>query len=78
MYGSPELPNLSAFPGSDDIAFTNIGIDNAGPMCIKDIYSQTGEMSKVYIALYTCASSRAVLFDLPNNATSEAFIRSFK
>ena len=77
-YGSPASPNLPAFRVTDDFAFTNIGIDYAGPLYVKDIYSQTGEMNKVYIALYTCASSRAVHLDLAIDATSNAFIRSFK
>ena len=33
---------------------------------------------KVYLCLYTCASSRAVYLDLSTDLTAEAFIRSFK
>ena len=75
IYNSPPLPE---FRLSDDFAFTNIGVDYAGPLYVKDIYSQSDNMNKAYIALYTCASSRAVHLDLVPDASSNAFIRSFQ
>ena len=35
------------------------------------------EMTKSYIALYTCASTRAVHLELVPNLTADAFVRSF-
>ncbi|XP_050397872.1 uncharacterized protein LOC130014246 [Patella vulgata] len=77
-YGVPLAPPLPEFRLSDDFAFTNIGVDYAGPLYVKDIYSKSGEMNKVFIVLYTCASSRAVHLDLATDASSSSFIRSFR
>ena len=74
----PAAPPLPKFRLSDDFAFTNIGVDHADPLYVKDIYSQTKEMHKVYIVLYTCASSRAVHLDLALDTSSRSFIRSFE
>ncbi|KAK6172490.1 hypothetical protein SNE40_016128 [Patella caerulea] len=77
-YGTPIAPPLPSFRLSDDFAFSHIGIDYAGPLFVKDIYSKSEDMHKVYIALYTCASSRALHLDLVPDASSTTFIRSFK
>lgn len=53
-YGVPASPPLPKFRLSDDFAFINIGVDHAGPLYVKDIYSKSNEMHKVYIVLYTC------------------------
>ena len=63
---------------SNELAFSMIGVDYAGPMYVKDIYSSSKDMHKVYISLYTCASSRAVHLDLVPNMSSEAFVRSLE
>ena len=62
-YGNPEAPPLPEFRLSNDFAFSKIGVDYAGPMYVKDIYSQSKDMHKVYISLYTCSSSRALRLD---------------
>ena len=75
-YGNPEAPPLPEFRLNNKLAFSMIGVDYAGPMYVKDIYSSSKDMHKVYISLYTCASSRAVHLDLVPNMSSEAFVRS--
>ena len=47
-------------------------------MYVKDIYSQSKDMHKVYISLYTCSSSRALHLDLVPDMSSEAFVRSLE
>ena len=76
-YGTPSAPPLPNFRLSNDFAFTRIGVDYAGPLYVKDIYNGK-EMHKSFIALYTCASSRAVHLDLVPDASSMAFVRSLK
>ena len=68
---------------SADFAVSSIGVDFAGPIYVKDVdksklcYEQ-GIVSKAYIVLQTCASSRAVHLDLVPNMSTQAFVRSFK
>ena len=44
--------------------FFQIGVDFAGPLNLKDVYSKSKKVFKGYIALFTCASSRAMHLDL--------------
>jgi len=68
---SPDLPNFRVNRLTH--AFDSTGLDFAGPLIIKGQLS-----SKVYILLFTCASSRAIHLELTPNMKSAAFIRSFK
>jgi hypothetical protein len=75
-YATPNAPPLPNFRLCDDFAFTNIGVDYAGPLYVKDIYAKSDDMNKTYIVVYTCASSRAVHLDLVPDNSSSAFLRS--
>ncbi len=77
-YTTPENSPLPAFRVSEDLAFTNIAVDFAGPLYIKDIYSKSQEMQKCYIALFTCASTRAIHLELVPNLLASTFIRALK
>ena len=77
-YGIPAAPALPDFRLSNDFAFTRVGVDYAGPLYVKDIYSPSKDMHKSYIALYTCASSRAIHLDLVPDNTTQSFVKSFK
>ena len=60
----PPPPDLPGYRVASDFAFTNIGVDYAGPLFVKNIYSETDEMHKAYICLFTCASTRNVHLEL--------------
>ena len=77
-YGVPPAPSLPEYRVEGDVALTRVGVDYAGPLFVKNIYSNDTNMYKAYIVVYTCASSRAVHLDLAVDATSETFIRSFQ
>ena len=77
-YGVPPAPFLPEYRVEGDVAFTRVGVDYAGPLFVKNIYSNDTNMYKAYIVVYTCASNRAVHLDLAVDATSETFIRSFQ
>lgn len=62
-YDSPTFPDLPSCRVSDDPPFAHTGLDFAGPLYICG--SSNGEDSiKVYICLFTCASTRAIHLEL--------------
>ena len=69
------LPN---FRSKIDFPFSSTGIDLLGAMYVKNIYNAGKEMHKVYVALYTCATSRAVHLDLMPDTSCATFVRSLK
>ena len=77
-FSSPPPPPLPSFRVSDDLAFSNVGVDFAGPLYVKNIYQSKGDMFKCYIALFTCASTRAVHLELTPDLTAKSFLRVLK
>ena len=71
---------MPEFRLEENFAFTNVGVDFAGPL-----FSRTGtrdhySTEKVYIALFTCgsSSSRAAYMELVPDLIAGTFIRCFK
>ncbi|KAL9975369.1 hypothetical protein ACROYT_G012524 [Oculina patagonica] len=77
-YSTPPAPPLPSFRVSDDLAFSKVGVDFAGPLYVKNIYESKGEMFKCYIALFTCASTRAIHVELVPDLTASSFLRVLK
>ena len=77
-YDSPCAPPLPPFRVSDDAAFSQIGIDFAGPLYVRDIYSKDRQSYKCYIALFSCASTRAIHSELVPDLQGSTFIRALK
>ncbi|XP_044183283.1 uncharacterized protein LOC122963962 [Acropora millepora] len=77
-YAIPPTAPLPQFRVEESPVFTNSGIDFVGPLFVKSGAKEKGDMEKIYIALYTCGSSRAVHLDVVPDLTAETFIRSFK
>ena len=78
-FGEPPfatLPSfdLPSFRVDDGPPFSNIGVDFAGPLFI----SNKGNESKVYICLFTCASTRAVHLELVESLHAESFLCCFR
>ena len=64
MKGLPP-PGLPAYRLSFDYAFNNTGIDFAGPLYVKNVYSEyKDEMVKCYICLLICATTHNVHLEL--------------
>ena len=57
-------------------SFRATGLDFAGPLYIKD--PQNNTVNKVYILLFTCATSRAIHLELTPDMKVPAFIRGIK
>ena len=77
-YDSPNAPPLPPFRVSDDAAFSQIGIDFAGPLFVRDIYSKDKQSHKCYIALFSCASTRAIHLELVPDLQGSTFLRALK
>ena len=78
-YQYPESPPLTPLRMDNFRAFNTVGIDNFGPVFVKNIYdNETGKTYKAWVTLYTCASSRAIMLDLVPNMTSQTFIKSIR
>ena len=77
-YNSAAPPILPDFRVSDEMAFNRVGVDFAGPVYVRDVYSNKGKLNKAYIALYTCASSRALHLELVPDLSSIAFVNCLK
>ena len=77
-YAVPPTAPLPQFRVEESPAFNNTGVDFAGPLFVKSDVKEKSDMKKVYIALYTCGSSRAVHLDVVPDLSAETFIRSFK
>ena len=60
---------------SDDPPFAHIGIDFAGPLYVKD---KSSDLSKVYVCLFTCCSTRALHLELTNLLSAESFLLAFQ
>ena len=74
----PAPPDLPEYRVSYEFAWQNIGIDYAGPVYVKDIYSSDDLMHKAYICLLTCAATRNVHIELVPNMSAPALIRCLK
>ncbi|KAL9977059.1 hypothetical protein ACROYT_G014423 [Oculina patagonica] len=69
-----DLPNTRV---SDDPPFTNVGLDFAGPFYVKE-NANNAECIKVYVCLFTCASTRAVHLELTRGLGVQDFLLSFR
>ena len=78
-YAVPPTAPLPQFRVEENPAFTNTGIDFAGPLFVRSGENEEqSNMQKVYLALFTCESTRAVHLEVVPNLSTETFIRSFK
>ena len=75
-YDKPPPGDLPSFRLCEVLAFTNVGVDMAGPLFIKVPGSnQESSTQKVWICLFTCGSSRAVHLEIVPTMNTDAFIR---
>ena len=77
-FSTPPSPPPPTSGASDDLAFTKVGVEFAGSLYVKNIYQSGGEMYKCYIALFTCASTRAIHLELSPDLSANSFIRVLK
>ncbi len=80
-YDATTPPDLPASRVSEAPPFTNEGLDMAGPRFVREDHDKerSSENSiKVYVLLFTCASTRAVHLELTPSLSVSAFLRAFR
>ena len=79
-YGPLPPPDLPSNRVSEDPPFSHIGLDFAGPLYveIKNSEDEIKESQKVYVCLFTCASTRAVYLELTRTLSVESFLFAFR
>ena len=75
-YKAQSTPDLPSERVSDDPPFTHVGLDFAGPLNI--VNEHANESSKVYVCLFTCASTRAVHLELCKSLDVQDFLLAFR
>ena len=75
-YGAPAEAALPEFRVKESPPFSKIGVDFAGPLYVKG--PQGSEMSKAYIALFTCCVTRAVHLELVEDLEAPTFMRCLR
>ena len=74
-YKSPPVADLPNFRVNETLPFSNTGVDFAGPLFVKN---GSGEMKKVYVALFFCSVTRAVHLELVEDLHTTSFINSLR
>ena len=80
-YQYPATPALTKLRLFDRYSFFTTGIDNFGPLYLKPIFNiQTNDvtLNKVWVTLFTCAASRAIILDLVPGLDAHSFIKCFR
>ena len=77
-YKAEPLSDIPEFRFKEGQPFASTGVDFAGPQFIKSTVGGTSQVSKAYICLFTCGSTRAVHIELTPNLTTAAFIRCLR
>jgi len=76
-FPSPIVPDLPAERVSHSPPFSTTGIDFTGPLYICNPDSKECNL-KVYVCLFTCASTRAVHLELTKELSSTLFLLAFR
>ena len=78
-YGPLPPADLPSNRVSEDPPFTHIGLDFAGPLYIetKNTEDEVKESQKVYVCLFTCASTRGVHLELTQALSVKSFLLAF-
>ena len=74
-YPSTEMAPLQKMRLQDSPPFTATGIDFTGALNIKH---KDKSVSKAYICLFTCASTRAIHLEVVTNLTESSFLQAFR
>ena len=74
----PPTPALPDYRLHYMFHFQTMGIDYAGPVYVRDVYSSCDELCKCYFLLITCAATRAVHIELSSDFSSNSLILALR
>ena len=69
---------MPEFRFKEGYPFSSTGVDFAGPLFVKTVFGREIQVSKVYICLFTCESTRAIHIELTPSLTTQAFIQCLR
>ena len=72
---TPSLPN---FRVTCYFTSESVGVDFAGPLYVKDIYSKNEHLSKCYLLLFTCATTRDLHLEITQDVSANALILALR
>ncbi|KAH1023673.1 hypothetical protein HUJ05_003284 [Dendroctonus ponderosae] len=72
------MGNLPASRVTPSPPFYNTGVDYAGPFKIKTHKGRGGKVSKAYLCLFVCFSTKAVHLELATDLSMETFLLAFR
>ena len=82
LYPNPPSAQLPEFRCQRSLPFQTTGVDYFGPLLLKPTYNSAEAnnkfLAKVHLALYICATTRAVYLDLVPDTRASLFIKSLK
>ena len=70
----PMMGDLPKFRVNGGRTFQHVGVDFAGPFQLKESNRRKAALSKVYLCLYVCMSTKAVHLEAVTRLTTEAFL----
>ena len=76
-YYYPEHSDLPELRFDDRYPFSSTGMDYLGPLYCYPVYGDSSEVNKAYIALFTCASTRAVSLEVVHDGEATTFTNAF-
>ena len=74
----PSTAKLPDFRVYFEFPFENVGLDYAGPLYTRDIYSSNKETYKSYILIFTCAATRNTHRELVPTESSESLLLALR
>ena len=78
-FGVLPMALLPQFRVSFTFPFSQSGMDYMGSLFVRNVfYNKDEALHKMFIVVYTCASSRTIQLDIVPNASCSSFIRSLK
>ena len=79
-YATPPVPPLPVERVSNMPPFNNTGLDFAGPLYVRDKLNGATDNQeiKVYVCLFTCASSRGLHLELTRDLSATVFLQAFR
>ena len=76
-YYYPQHSNLPKLRFDDRFPFSSTGVDYLGPLYCYPVYGGKKTVNRAYMALFTCASTRAVSLEVVHDALATTFTDAF-